>query len=148
MLGIGACGSSPTEAPVPRGASGGGRVLSDAGPGEDASLGAITWHLDQLAPAPGAVLTPPVLLAVLRATTVGPAVHLHTGGISLLDDAGGSWAPVSVPVYVPIDGLENAPLEPDHGAAGVVAFRLPAGRRGIAVSIAAGGGRVLLDAPR
>jgi len=52
------------------------------------------------------------------------------------------------PVYVPIDGLEDAPLEPAHGAAGVVAFPLPAGRRAVGVSVAGIGGRVVLDAPR
>jgi hypothetical protein len=147
-LGIAACGGSHGQAPAPRAAAAGGRVLFHAGPGGAATLGSITWHLDQLAPAPGAGLTPPVLLAVLRATTVGPAGRVHTAWITLLDDAGGSWSPAGVPVYVPIDGLDNAPVEPDHGAAGVVAFRLPSGRRGIAVSVAADGGRVVLDAPR
>jgi hypothetical protein len=144
---IAACGASPAHAPVPRVAQAGGPVLSHAGPGEAATLGPITWHLDQLAPPPGAALSPPVLLAVLRATTAGPADHLRTGAISLLDDAGGRWASVLVSIYVPIDGLDDAPLEPAHGAAGVVAFRLPTSRRGVAVSITGSGGQVILDAP-
>jgi len=84
---------------------------------------------------------------VLRATTTGPADHLHTCAFSLLDDAGGRWASVPVSIYVPIDGLDDAPLEPAHGAAGVVAFRLPTGRHGVAVSITGSAGQVILDAP-
>ena len=148
-LGATACGGAPGQAPASaRPAAGAGRLLSHAGPGEAATLGAITWHLDQLAPPPGAPSNPPLLLAVLRATTIGPASHLHSSGISLLDDAGGRWAPVPVPVYVPIDGLDDDPIEPGHGAAGVVAFRIPTGHRGIAVSVAGDGGQVILDAPR
>ena len=148
-LGAAACGGSPSRTPPSvQPAAAGGRVVAHAGPGEGATLGAITWHLDQLAPPPGAPSNPPVLLAVLRATTVGPADHLHSGAISLLDDAGQRWASVPVPVYVPIDSLDNDPIELGHGAAGVVAFRLPAGHRGVAVSIGRDGGQVILDAPR
>jgi len=148
VLAMAACGGSPPAAPAPSAATGDGAVLLHAGPGEGASLGSITWHLDQLAPAPGDRSSPPALLAVLRATTDGPATRLHAAAVSVVDDAGGRWSALPTPVYVPIDGLDGAPLEPAHGAAGVVAFRLPAGRRGVAVSIAGAGGRVVLDAPR
>jgi hypothetical protein len=148
MLVTVACGGGAGR-PVPQPAgSGAGRMTSHVRPGEAAILGPLTWHLDQLVPPPGPTPDPPVLLAVLRASTAGPAEHLHTAGISLVDDAGGRWSPVPIPVYVPIDGLEGASVEPAHGAAGVVAFRLPSGRRGVAVVVSGGDDEVILDAPR
>jgi hypothetical protein len=149
MLATAACGGAagrpPSLQPVTAGI---GRVMSHAGPGEAATLGPVTWHLDQLAPPPGTSLDPPVLLAVLRAGTGGPADHLHAAMITLLDDAGGRWPPVPIPVYVPIDALDGASVESAHSVAGVVAFRLPSGRHGVAVVVRGQGGEVILDAPR
>ncbi|GAC1340206.1 MAG: hypothetical protein NVSMB29_08750 [Candidatus Dormibacteria bacterium] len=149
VVGCGAAGPSvPSPAstqPVPAAADR-ARLVAHAGPGGTASLGATSYALDQLAPPPVAQSGAPVLLAVIRASTTGPATHLHAGGISLVDDRGQRWAPVPIPTYVAIDALENAPIEPSRGAAGTVAFRLPAGRLGVAVAVQSHGEEVLLDA--
>ncbi|MFN2451099.1 MAG: hypothetical protein ABR541_01965 [Candidatus Dormibacteria bacterium] len=148
---LAACGSTPGHpSPAPRqpvaAAPDTARLVGRAPAGGTASLGATTYALDQLAAPTEAQRGAPVLLAVLRASTTGPATHLHTGGITLLDDRGGRWAPVPLPTFVAIDALENSAIEPGSGAAGTVAFRLPAGRVGVAVAISAGGEEVVLDA--
>lgn len=148
---LAACGAGPSAPssastqPVPAGPDR-AHLVGHAGPGGTASLGATSYSLDQLAPPPTAPPGAPVLLAVIRASTTGPTTRLHSGGITLVDDRGDRWAPVPSPSYTPIDVLENAPIGPDHSAAGTVAFRLPAGRTGVAVSIQSAGREVLLDA--
>lgn len=145
------CGSAPTSSAAPTAIAATGDatppVTAHGTAAKGVQLGDATWYLDQLAPPPQPAPGDPVLLAVLRVTSDAPPHTITQKGIELLDSRGARWLPVPIPGYAPIDKLDGDPIAPDHGAAGVVAFRLPPGRRGVAVLLRDSATTVSIDAP-
>lgn len=110
------------------------------------TVGAQTYALDQLAPAPDDGSNAHLVYAVIRVFTTAPGYTAHAAVFTLVDAAGRHYTPVTPTAYVPIDALDGLVVSPAHPGDGVVAFPTPSARP-VSILVADGAGTGVLHAP-